>query len=70
MPKKQKTEDKNELAFKKFLIGGRHTYRQEGPYLVCKTCELHHAVHIGIDKIMVGEDKKGKPIIKNKSDVL
>lgn len=49
-----------------FTPSGRHTYRQEGPYLICKTCELHHAVFIGMDKFMVGEDEKGNPIIKKK----
>lgn len=38
-------------------------YIQRGPYLVCTSCELQHAVHIGIDKIMTGEDEHGKPIL-------
>ena len=52
-----------------FTPSGRHTYRQEGPYLICKSCELHHAVFIGPDKLMVGEDEKGLPIIKKRSEV-
>ena len=47
-----------------FTPAGRHFYRQEGYYLVCKSCELHHAVYIGPDKIMVGETKEGDPILK------
>ncbi len=49
-----------------FLPQGRHVYRQQGPYLVCKSCELQHAVWIGMDKMMVGENDKGEPIIKKR----
>lgn len=52
-----------------FLPKGRHTYRQEGPYLVCRSCELHHAVFIGIENIMMGEDEDGNPIVKSKKEV-
>ena len=47
-----------------FFPKGNHTWRQEGPYVVCRSCELHHAVYIGMDKIMVGIDKEGRPILK------
>jgi hypothetical protein len=60
--------DFNSPAFT-FTPAGRHTYRQEGYYLVCKSCELHHAVFIGPDKIMVGETEDGKPILKNKKEL-
>jgi hypothetical protein len=49
-----------------FTPPGRHTYRQQGIYLVCKSCEIQHAVYIGLDKIMVGEDKEGHPIVKKR----
>jgi hypothetical protein len=49
-----------------FTPPGRHTYRQQGPYLVCKSCEIQHAVYIGMDKIMVGEDEEGNPIVKRR----
>jgi hypothetical protein len=52
-----------------FLPKGRHTYRQEGPYLVCRGCELHHAIYIGMEKIMVGENEKGEPILKKRSEL-
>jgi hypothetical protein len=52
-----------------FVPGGRHIWRQEGPYLVCRDCGLHHAVFIGIENIMIGEDEQGKPIIKSKLEV-
>jgi hypothetical protein len=50
----------------KFIPSGRHSYRQEGGYLVCRTCELHHAVYIGMEKIMVGEKEDGTPILKKR----
>lgn len=50
----------------KFTPSGRHTYRQEGYYLCCRSCELHHAVYIGPDKIMVGESPTGEPILKKR----
>jgi hypothetical protein len=52
-----------------FKPAGRHTYRQEGGYLVCRTCTLHHAVWIGMEKIMVGEDELGNPILKSRSEL-
>jgi len=48
------------------LPKGRHTYRQSGPYLVCKSCELTHAIWIGINKVMIGENKDGTPILKKR----
>lgn len=41
-----------------------HDWRQQGPYLVCKSCEIQHATYIGMDKIMVGLDETGKPLLK------
>jgi len=49
----------------KFTPAGFHDWRQQGYYLVCKSCELQHAVFIGKDKIMVGMDDKG-PILKKR----
>jgi hypothetical protein len=48
---------------------GNHLYRQQGYYLVCKGCELQHAVWIGPTKIMVGVDEKGQPILKDRKDL-
>lgn len=48
---------------------GRHVWRQQGPYLVCRECVLHHGVYIGIDKLMIGEDEDGKPIVRDKADI-
>lgn len=46
-----------------------HEWRQQGPYLVCKSCELIHATYIGIKKILVGIDEKGKPILKARKSI-
>jgi len=66
-------EIKEELDFNKpdyiFLPKGIHNYRQEGFYLVCRGCELVHAVFIGKDKIMVGVDKEGQPILKKRKEI-
>lgn len=50
----------------KFIPKGNCQYRQQGPYLVCYSCELQHAVFIGMNKMMVGTNKDGTPIIKNR----
>lgn len=42
-------------------------YKQRGVYLVCTSCELQHAVYIGIDNIMIGEDEHGKPILEKRT---
>lgn len=47
-----------------FRPGMYHEWRQQGPFLVCKSCEVQHAVHIGMNKILVGFDKDLKPILK------
>lgn len=54
----------------KFEPNEVHDWRQQGPYLVCKSCELNHAVYIGPQKIMVGIDKKGMPILKARKSVI
>lgn len=48
---------------------GRHTWRQQGPYCVCRECPLSHAVFIGIENEMVGEDEDGKPILQKRDKV-
>jgi len=72
MSEKQEEPQSEILDFNKpeyIFTPGRHVYRQQGPYLVCKECELHHAVYIGMDKMMVGEDEDGVPIIKSSEEV-
>ena len=48
-----------------FIPKGAHEWRQQGPYIICKSCEIQHAVYIGTEKILTGIDEKG-PILKNK----
>ena len=62
---KEETEvlDFNQASFV-FRPNENHEWRQQGPYLVCKTCEIEHAVWIGMKKQMAGMDKEGKPILK------
>lgn len=77
MPKKHVKENKKEwsetLDFNKpsftFIPKGNHQWKQQGFYLVCKSCDLQHAVFIGPDKIMVGTDKEGQPILKSKKSI-
>lgn len=45
-----------------------HEWRQQSIYLVCKSCELIHAVYIGMDKMMVGTKEDGTPILVNRKD--
>lgn len=49
-----------------FIPSGNHEFRQQGPYLICYSCVLQHAVWIGMEKMMVGLDADGKPILKRR----
>jgi len=53
----------------KFIPSGYHDWRQRGYYLICGSCDLEHAVFIGPNKVIVGKNEKGEPIIKNRKDV-
>jgi len=44
-----------------------HDWRQQGPYLVCKSCEIEHASYIGMQKLLVGLNDKGQPILKDRT---
>jgi len=48
----------------KFIPKGSHIWRQQGPYIICKSCELDHAVFIGINKQLIGFTDKGEPIVQ------
>lgn len=52
-----------------FIPKGIHSYRQAGPYLVCKSCEIQHATWIGIEKIMVGVTEDGQPLLKTRKEL-
>jgi hypothetical protein len=72
-PKEQNDEEKPEselLNFDKpdfkFIPKANCQFSQQGPYLICYSCELQHAVWVGMKKIMVGIDDKGQPILKDR----
>lgn len=48
-----------------FQPNGFHEYRQQGPYLVCKSCEITHAVWIGMKKRLIGFDENNKPKLQD-----
>lgn len=54
--------DKLEPLTKPGISG--HQWVQRGPFLVCKSCPIEHGVWIGVDKILVGINKQGNPILK------
>lgn len=68
----EQIEESGEVLQKayEFVPQGLCSFRQRGTYLVCVSCEIQHAVYIGMDKIMVGEDEEGKPIIQLRSQGL
>ena len=70
MPKQKNEEvlDFNKPTYS-FVPKGNHDWRQRGPYIICLSCELQHAVWIGMEKIMVGINKEGKPILKKREEV-
>jgi hypothetical protein len=41
-----------------------HTWRQQGPYLLCDSCACHHAIWIGMDKWFKGLNPDGNPIFQ------
>jgi len=45
----------------KFIPPGTHRWRQRGPYLICTTCEIQHALYIGMEKVMIGENEDSTP---------
>ncbi|OGI38882.1 MAG: hypothetical protein A2612_01510 [Candidatus Moranbacteria bacterium RIFOXYD1_FULL_44_12] len=50
----------------RFIPSGHHDWRQQGSYLVCKSCELTHAVYIGINKEFRGYNDKDQPLLKKR----
>ena len=69
---KEEQPIREELNFEKpdfiFLPKGNHLYKQSGYYLICYSCDLQHAVFIGKDRVMVGEEE-GQPIIKTRKEL-
>ncbi len=50
-----------------FTPGAYHEWRQKGFFMVCKSCEIMHAVYIGPEKILIGLDEKGQPLFKKRN---
>ena len=61
-------EEVEQLDFTKpdfvFTPNENHGWKQQGPYVICKSCEIEHAVFIGMDKLLTGLDQEGKPILR------
>ena len=45
-------------------VGNKHEWRQEGPFIVCRSCESNHGFRIGVNKKLKGINEEGKPIIE------
>jgi hypothetical protein len=52
-----------------FIPKGHHDWKQEGFYLVCRSCDLDHAVWVGKDYMLVGIREDGMPLIKTRSSL-
>jgi len=67
---KAKSEEANfEHPSFKFIPNGHHEWKQQGYYLVCKSCELEHAIWIGRKHLIVGIKENGQPIIKSRKEL-
>lgn len=55
-------KSKLESQVKPGLAG--HHWRQQGPYLVCQSCPVNHAVWIGMNVRLMGINDDGSPILK------
>lgn len=60
--------DSEQLDFSKpdfvFKPKEHHDWRQQGPYLVCKSCDIEHAVFVGMERQLTGLNEQGQPILK------
>lgn len=73
MENEELNEEIEQLDFSKpdftFIPKGNHAYKQQGYYLVCRSCEIEHGIFIGADKIMVGIQEDGQPILKTRKEL-
>ena len=69
--KEQVDTDEMDFSHPAFLFTPKanHGYRQQGPYLVCKSCEIEHAVYVGMERLLCGFDDKGEPILKSRIEL-
>ena len=71
--KKEKKEEKEELvkdntkmhSLSAPTVGKNHDWVQQGPHIVCRSCESPHGFRIGTNKRLKGFDKEGNMIIEN-----
>lgn len=66
-PETEEADISQSPAFK--MIPGRHEWRQQGPYCICRSCDLEHAVYIGMENMLIGENPDGSPIIKTRKSL-
>jgi hypothetical protein len=50
-------------------IPKNHEWKQYGYYIICKSCPIEHASHIGSGKILVGIDVQGMPKFKTRKEL-
>lgn len=50
----------------KFEPNSYHKWVQQGPYLICMSCEIKHAQFVGMNKIMTGIKEDGTPILEKR----
>lgn len=46
-------------------VGKKHDWIQQGPHLICRSCESPHGFRIGVNKRLKGFDDKGNMLIEN-----
>ena len=49
-----------------FVPKETHNWRQKGFFIECRSCDITHAVYIGPEKLLVGIEKDGTPLFKNR----
>lgn len=70
---KNERPDEEILDFTKptyvFTPKGSHEWRQQGYYIICKSCDLEHAVWVGAEKVLVGISEGGEPNFKTRKEL-
>jgi len=47
--------------------GVYHSPIQQGPFIICRSCDHQHTIaFIGTEKMLVGVEQNGEPIIKDR----
>ncbi len=60
------TKINKELSAKS-TAGVYHSPIQQGPFIICRSCDYQHTLaFIGMDKMLVGVEQNGDPIVKNR----